>query len=44
MFGIIKQAMGFHHFLLRGLEKVSGEWTLVALAWNLKRLKVLRRA
>ena len=44
VFGIIKQAMGFRHFLLRGLEKVSGEWTLVALAWNLKRLNVLRRA
>jgi len=36
--------MGFCHFLLGGLEKVSGEWTLVALAWNLKRLNVLRRA
>ena len=27
---------------LRGLTTVSGEWTLVCLAWNLKRLAVLR--
>lgn len=37
-FGIIKQAMGFRQFLLRGLEKVSGEWSLVATAYNLRRL------
>lgn len=42
VFGIIKQAMGFRQFSLRGLDKVSGEWTLVALAWNLKRMNVLR--
>jgi hypothetical protein len=30
--------LGFRHFLLRGLEKVSLEWTLVTLAYNLKRL------
>jgi len=35
-FGIIKSAMGFRQFLLRGIEKVSGEWTLVAMAYNLK--------
>lgn len=35
-FGIIKQVMGFRQFLLRGLEKVSGEWELVSLAYNLK--------
>ena len=44
VFGIIKQAMGFRQFLLRGLEKASGEWTLAALAWNIKRLNVLRMA
>jgi transposase len=44
VFGIIKQAMGFRQFLLRGMEKVSGEWTLVSLAWNIKRLNVLRLA
>jgi len=38
VFGIIKAALGFRHFRLRGLEKVSLEWTLVTLAYNLKRL------
>lgn len=38
VFGIIKEVMGFRHFLLRGLEKVSGEWNLVCLAYNVKRL------
>jgi len=36
--------MGFRQFSLRGLEKVTGEWTLVTLAWNVKRLNVLRMA
>ena len=44
VFGIIKSVLGFRQFLLRGLKKVSGEWNLVCLAWNLKRLHVLRRA
>ena len=34
--------MGFRQFLLRGKDKVSGEWRLVCLAWNLKRMAVLR--
>ena len=38
-----KAALGFRQFLLRGLEKVSGEWNLVCLAYNLKRLHTLRR-
>ncbi len=38
VFGIIKSVMGFRQFLLRGLAKVSLEWTLVALAYNFKRL------
>ena len=42
VFGIIESVMGFRQFSLRGLTKVSGEWTLVCLAWNLKRLAVLR--
>jgi transposase len=42
VFGIIKSVMGFRQFLLRGLEKVTGEWTLACLAWNLKRMAVLR--
>jgi hypothetical protein len=42
VFGIIKSVMGFRQFLLRGLENVQNEWTLVGLAWNLKRMAVLR--
>jgi transposase len=42
VFGIIKSVMGFRQFLLRGLENVQTEWTLVCLAWNLKRMAVLR--
>lgn len=38
VFGIIKAALGFRQFLLRGMRKVSGEWNLVCLAYNLKRL------
>ena len=33
--------MGFRRVSLRGLKKVTGEWTLVCMAWNLKRLAVL---
>jgi transposase len=42
VFGIIKSVLGFRQFLLRGLTKVSGEWRLVCLAWNLKRMASLR--
>lgn len=42
VFGIIKAIMGFRQFLLRGVETVRGEWNLVCMAWNLKRLHVLR--
>lgn len=38
VFGIIKSVLGFRQFLLRGLDKVKGEWQLVALAYNAKRL------
>jgi Transposase DDE domain len=38
VFGIIKAALGFRCFSLRGLAKVRSEWTLVTLAYNLKRL------
>lgn len=41
VFGIIKAIMGFRQFSLRGLELVSGEWDLVCIAWNLKRLHTL---
>ncbi len=42
VFGIIKSVMGLRQFLLRGLSNVKNEWTLVCLAWNLKRMAVLR--
>lgn len=38
VFGQIKQARGFRQFLLRGKEKVKGEWALVCLTHNLLRL------
>lgn len=38
VFGIIKQAMSFRQFLLRGIENVKGEWDLVCTAYNLKRM------
>ena len=44
VFGIIKQVMGWRQMSMRGLEKAKGEWTLVTLAWNVKRLHVLRAA
>ncbi len=44
MFGIIKAALGFRQFLLRGLDKVRGERTLVTMAYNLKRLFALAGA
>jgi len=44
VFGIIKQVMGLRQFSLRGLDKVAGEWTLATLAWNVKRMNVLRMA
>jgi transposase len=39
--GIIKEVLGFRQFSLRGLDAAAGEWCLVCLAWNLKRLHVL---
>ena len=41
VFGIIKAVMGFRQFLLRGLESVAGEWDLVCIAYNIKRLYAL---
>ena len=38
VFGIIKSVMGFRQFMLRGIEKVNTEWSLVRVAYNLKRL------
>lgn len=42
--GIIKEAMGFRQFSLRGQDNVTGEWCLVCLAYNLRRLHVLQTA
>ena len=41
VFGIIKSVLGFRQFLLRGLDKVRGEWSLVTMAWNIKRIFAL---
>jgi hypothetical protein len=41
VFGIIKSGMGFRQFLLRGIDKVRGEWSLVTMSWNLKRMFAL---
>ena len=38
----VMAVMGFRPLLTRGLDNVQGEWTLVCLAWNLKRMAVLR--
>jgi hypothetical protein len=38
VFGQIKEARGFRRFLLRGLDKVRGEWSLIALTHNLLKL------
>ena len=44
VFGIIKSVLGFRQFLLRGLDRVRGEWKLVTMAWNIKRMFVLAGA
>lgn len=41
--GIIKEVLGFRQFSLRGLAAATGEWVLVCLAFNLKRLHTLQR-
>ena len=41
VFGIIKSVLGCRQFLLRGLDKVRGEWSLVTMAWNVKRMFAL---
>jgi hypothetical protein len=44
VFGVIKSAIGFTRFRPRGLAKVATEWTLIALAYNCRRLNRLRLA
>lgn len=41
VFGWIKQVMGFRRFSVRGLQAVTGEWNLVCMALNLKRMRTL---
>ena len=41
--GIIKEVLGFRQFSLRGIAGAAGEWVLVCLACNLKRLHVVSR-
>ena len=40
--GWIKEALGFRRFSVRGLNKVQGEWDLVCLALNVKRMQGLQ--
>ena len=41
VFGVIKHVMGFRQFMLRGFEKSQGEWSLMCIAYNLKRLHTI---
>ena len=43
-FGWVKQVLGFRQFSLRGLKKVQGEWSLVTLALNLRRMASMQAA
>jgi len=42
VFGVLKEQRGMRHFRLRGLVKVTNEWMLAALAYNLSRLYAVR--
>jgi len=44
VFGWIKQVLGFRTFSLRGRRKVAGEWSLVCLALNLRRMARMKAA
>jgi len=44
VFGIIKHVMGFRQFSMRGLKKAKGEWSIVCMAWNIRRLFTLQAA
>ena len=41
VFGIIKSALSFTQFHLRGIEKVKAEWKLITLAYNCKRMMAM---
>ena len=44
VFSVIKSVLGFRQFSMRGLDKARGEWSLVTMAWNLKRMFALAPA
>jgi transposase len=44
VFGIIKSVMRFRQFSLRGMKNVKGEWNLVTMSWNIKRMFALQPA
>ena len=44
VFGIIKSVLGFRQFSVRGLANVRSEWSLVTMAWNIKRMFALSPA
>ena len=41
VFGLIKHVQGFRQFLLRGVDAIQSEWSLVCIGWNLKRVHKL---
>lgn len=44
VFAVIKRVMGWRQTSMRGLDKANGEWNLMTMAWNIKRMHVLRAA
>lgn len=42
VFGIMKHVMGFRQFFLRGFQSAKGEWNLLCIAYNLKRMHRLQ--
>ena len=42
VFGIIQSVMGFRQFLRRGLQSARGEWSLVTMAWNIRRMAAVQ--
>lgn len=42
VFGIIKRVMSWRQMSMHGLDKARDEWSLVTMAWNIKRMHVLR--
>lgn len=42
VFGIVKNVMGWRQMSMRGLDAAAGEWSLVTMAWNIKRMHVLQ--